>query len=80
MQHTILIDDIDATQEGVETTTFSIDSRTWTIDLAPHNKNRLNEALAPFINAATIVRKTRTKKRTKPARKNVEHHHENTDF
>jgi hypothetical protein len=45
----VKIDDFDGKSEGAETTFFSIDDVFYRLDLAPANKKKLTEALAPFI-------------------------------
>jgi hypothetical protein len=45
-------DDLDGTTtEEVETIEFSIDRKSYTIDLAPHNATALRELLAPYVKA-----------------------------
>ena len=52
---TYLLDDLDGTDipEGTTSTTFSLNGTTWSIDLAPSNVEKLETALAPFIEKAT---------------------------
>lgn len=54
---TYLVDDFDGSDipEGTSSTTFSLNGTTWSIDLAPGNAEKLESALAPFIEKATRV-------------------------
>lgn len=71
------IDDLDGTHDATGTL-FGIDGRSYEIDLAPANRDRLDKALAPFIAAAR--RGGRTTARTTaapPRRQNTEHREQN---
>ncbi|RTE49072.1 Lsr2 family protein [Actinobaculum sp. 352] len=57
MQKTVLIDDIDATTNDVQTITFALGKQSYEIDLGPENRQRLTDALNPFINHARRTRK-----------------------
>jgi nucleoid-associated protein Lsr2 len=46
-----LLDDLDGT-EAEEQVEFSVDGRSYEIDLSPVNASRLRDTLAPFISAA----------------------------
>jgi hypothetical protein len=62
-----LIDDLDGTviEEGSgRAIEFSLDGDSFTIDLSRKNEERLREALAPFVDAAQTMKKSR--KATKP--------------
>ncbi|TMR24444.1 Lsr2 family protein [Nonomuraea turkmeniaca] len=52
------IDDIDGT-EAERTTTFALDGTSYEIDLSGQNREKLEKALAPFINAGRPVRSER---------------------
>lgn len=59
---TILIDDLDASTDNVESHRFACDGAEYEIDLTGPNMDRLREALAPFIAAgrrlpSTVVRR-----------------------
>lgn len=45
-----VLDDIDGTEDA-ETVTFAFDGKQYEIDLADKNRKKLEDALAPFINA-----------------------------
>ena len=47
---TSITDDLDGSDDA-STVTFSLEGRSYEIDLSDHNKNALQEALAPFIKA-----------------------------
>jgi Lsr2 len=52
-KETVLIDDIDnSVREGVESVRFSLNGRSYSIDLGESNRNKLEKALAPFIEHA----------------------------
>lgn len=67
---TIVTDDLGGTGEAT-TTTFTVDGRTYTIDLNAENTEALRSALAPFVDAATEVKgeapKTKVKSTSKPS-------------
>lgn len=50
---TIRVDDIDGTEEGVETVQFSFRGKPYSIDLSAANQKKLADALAPYIAAGT---------------------------
>ncbi|MEQ4724694.1 MULTISPECIES: Lsr2 family protein [unclassified Nonomuraea] len=54
----IFIDDIDGS-EASGTTKFALDGTNYEIDLSGKNRDKLEKALAPFINAARPVRAER---------------------
>ncbi|WP_336204295.1 histone-like nucleoid-structuring protein Lsr2 [Nonomuraea sp. LPB2021202275-12-8] len=54
----IFIDDIDGS-EAEKTTSFAIDGTDYEIDLSGKNRDKLEKALAPFINKARAVRAER---------------------
>ncbi|TPG09385.1 histone-like nucleoid-structuring protein Lsr2 [Curtobacterium flaccumfaciens] len=54
-KQTIITDDLDQTQ-GAETRTFMVGVKTYEIDLTDANYEKLEAALAPFIDAARVVR------------------------
>lgn len=51
-QRTILIDDIDGSENDVKTVQFGIDTANYEIDLSPENHAILKESLADFIKSA----------------------------
>jgi Lsr2 len=51
---TRLVDDIDGSQ-AVTTVSFSLDGHSYEIDLSESHLSALQEALAPFVNAARVV-------------------------
>lgn len=53
----VLVDDLDGSElnESAATTRFSLDGAQYEIDLAEANRDRLREALAPFIAAGRKV-------------------------
>jgi hypothetical protein len=46
---TIYVDDLDGSTDSVKTIQFAVDDVAYSIDLAPHNVDKLRDALAPFI-------------------------------
>ena len=50
-QKVVLIDDLDQT-EGARTVTFAYNGKPYEVDLSEKNVEKLEKALAPFINAA----------------------------
>lgn len=50
---TIRVDDIDGTEEGVETVHFAFKGKEYSIDLSAANQKKLADALAPYISAGT---------------------------
>ncbi|MFI6601412.1 Lsr2 family protein [Nonomuraea sp. NPDC050536] len=59
---TTFVDDIDGT-EAEGTTSFAIDGTNYEIDLSGGNRDKLEKALAPYINKARAVRAERTRGR-----------------
>jgi hypothetical protein len=51
------VDDLDGS-DGASTVEFSVDRRSYTVDLSETNKKRLLEALAPFIDVAKVTSST----------------------
>lgn len=65
---TVLIDDLDSSiTEGVEAVKFSLNNRSYTIDLGEANRQKLEEALAPFIEKA-VSGNAPTKRAAVPAK------------
>jgi hypothetical protein len=74
-KQTVITDDLDGSPNA-ETVRFSLQGRTYEIDLGPKSREKLERALQPFINKASLVtgapRATRpstnggSKARTKP--------------
>ena len=54
-RRTILADDLDGSEADVSTVSFSIDGSNYEIDLSADNQGRLNETLAPYVEAARSV-------------------------
>lgn len=52
---TFLVDDLDGTQDDVQTVQFSIDQHEYQIDLSADNATRLRDKLARFVEAAHHV-------------------------
>lgn len=52
---TILIDDVDGSENEVRTRRFSLDDQLYELDLSPHNSERLYDALKPFMKHARKV-------------------------
>ena len=63
-----LIDDIDGS-DATRSRTFTIDGKTYRIDLSDKNNDRFDKAMAPFLQHATRVRATATAAPAKPGRK-----------
>ena len=61
-QRTVTVDDIDGT-DGANPQTFSIGKDAWEIDLTDENAEKLQEALAPFIEHARKTGKAAAPKR-----------------
>lgn len=59
-RRTIVVDDIDGTEEAREVT-FSLDGETWRIDLSEANRQRLRAALGEFIEAGVKVSGVRSR-------------------
>jgi Lsr2 len=51
-----VIDDLDGSVDGVETTEFGIDGKWYEIDLSASNRARRDAMLAPYIEAARKVK------------------------
>ncbi len=51
---TKLIDDLDGSEDGVETVRFALGGKAYELDLGPANRQRLDDALAPFIASARM--------------------------
>lgn len=50
---TFLVDDLDnSVTDGVQSVKFSLNNRSYTVDLGEENRAKLEEALAPFIKVA----------------------------
>lgn len=49
---TVIIDDLDGSEDNVETIVFGIDGLSYEVDLGEKNHQRLRELLNPFIEAA----------------------------
>ena len=56
---TILIDDLDGSQDDVHTVRFSLDGTDFEVDLSAPNEARLRDKLARFVDNATPVRPSR---------------------
>lgn len=56
---TVLIDDLDGSQDDVHTVRFSLDGNDFEIDLSADNESRLRDKLARFVDNATPVRPAR---------------------
>jgi hypothetical protein len=50
---TYLVDDLDGSEEGVETVRLALDGTNYEIDLSVSNAGRLREKVARFVDAAT---------------------------
>jgi len=57
---TVLVDDFDASTDGVTTHQFALDGVTWEIDLSEANLDRLRTALRPFTTAGRRLPASRT--------------------
>lgn len=68
---TITTDDLGGAGEAT-TTTFTVNGRTYTIDLNAENTEALNAALAPFMEAGTEVKGEAPKKVSKTSKPNGE--------
>jgi hypothetical protein len=53
---TVLVDDLDGSQDDVHTVRFSLDGTDFEVDLSTENEARLRDKLARFVNNATPVR------------------------
>jgi Lsr2 len=47
----LFTDDLDGSEQDVETVEFSLSGVSYSIDLGPKNQEKLNKALAPYISA-----------------------------
>lgn len=67
---TLLIDDLDGSTENVDTVHFSVGNNSYQIDLNPKNQEKLDKALAPFVERAARVntRGSAAKRQSIPAR------------
>ena len=64
MTRTVLVDDLDGSQEGVHTVRFSLDGNDFEIDLSADNEARLRDKLTRFVENATPVRAPRARGRS----------------
>lgn len=64
---TVLVDDLDGSQDDVHTVRFSLDGTDFEIDLTADNEARLRDKLARFVENATPARPSRGRAR-KPGR------------
>lgn len=62
---TVLIDDLDGSEEDVRTVKFSFDGESHTIDLGPENREKLRVALDPFISKAQPNERRATEERSR---------------
>src|SRR4051812_23386254 len=53
-QITKLIDDLDGSEDGVETVRFALAGKAYELDLSAANQQRLEDALQPFISVARM--------------------------
>jgi hypothetical protein len=51
----VLVDDMDNTEEGVQTVEFSLDGTAYQIDLSEAHADELRKALAPYVAASRRV-------------------------
>lgn len=60
-QFTQLVDDLDGLviHEGGRTISFGLEGKSFEIDLSPANVDALHAALAPFVEAARVIPRTR---------------------
>ena len=56
---TVLVDDLDGSQDDVQTVRFSLDGNDFEIDLSADNQARLRDKLTRFVENATPVREPR---------------------
>jgi hypothetical protein len=61
------VDDLDGS-EAVETVSFSLGKKAFEIDLSDENVDKINEALAPFIDAGREVKQPRGRQASPAAR------------
>ena len=57
---TYQVDDLDGSEDDVDTVLFNLDGTNFEIDLSAANAARLRDGLAKFVNAATPVRSGRS--------------------
>ncbi len=62
---TVLIDDLDGSEEDVRSVKFSYDGESYTIDLGPKNREKLRAALDPFIVKAPLDGRRATEERSR---------------
>ena len=62
---TVLIDDLDGSEEDVRTVKFSYDGESYTIDLGPKNREKLRAALDPFTAKAHPNERRATEERSR---------------
>lgn len=63
-----ILDDLDGS-EGASTVFFAFDGRSYEIDLSDENRERLNSALQPFIDAARTTSSLQRPSAGRPAQK-----------
>ena len=56
---TFLVDDLDGSDDDVNSVSFSLDKKNYEIDLSAANQARLRDKLARFVDAATPLRPQR---------------------
>ncbi|PIF04550.1 MAG: hypothetical protein CSA63_00620 [Propionibacterium sp.] len=61
-----LVDDLDGTTAD-RTVTFALEGSQYEVDLSAANAERLEEALAPYIEKARVLRKSRSRKQNPAA-------------
>ena len=59
VERTYLVDDLDGSEEGVETVQFALDGQNLEIDLSPENAARLRERLERFIEAGHQIKQSK---------------------
>lgn len=57
----VLVDDLDGSQDEVNTVQFALDGSNYEIDLSAGNDERLREKLAKYVDAGTSVKPPRTR-------------------
>lgn len=65
-RRTIVVDDIDGSEDAREVT-FALDGETWRIDLSAENRQLLREALGEYIESAVKVGGTRVSRSSSAA-------------
>ncbi|KJL45568.1 Lsr2 dimerization domain-containing protein, partial [Microbacterium trichothecenolyticum] len=58
----ILVDDIDGSEDDVREVAFSLDGKSYAIDLSAANRTDLEAALQPYVGAARKVGRKRAKR------------------